>query len=218
MVTATEPVASESFLARAMDESGIDETEEITARILEGARDVFCRVGIQRATMDDVARASGFSRVTVYRRFANKDALVEAVVRWEFRRYFAQFLEDIKEGRTAADRVVLGFVSSLRAMRENSLIASLLAAEPGPFVPSVIGEHGRTLATVREFLAGQLRAEQTAGNVSADLDVTVVAEMMARISTSFLITPSEIVDLDDEEQIASIARQFLVPMLTPPRQ
>ena len=101
----------------------------------------------------------------MYRRVATKGALVDQVVRREIRRYFDQFLIDIEHAETAADRVVLGFVSSLRAPPE-PLIGGLMAADPNALVPSTIGDGGRTLATVREFVAGQLRSEQDAGNVS----------------------------------------------------
>lgn len=37
--------------------------------------------------------------------------------------------------------------------------------------------------------------------------------MMVRVSASFLAIPSELVDLDDDEQVAEVARRFLVPML-----
>jgi len=210
----TRQVTPESLLARALSgDERIDESEEITARILAGARDVFGRDGIQRSTMEDVAKAAGFSRITVYRRFATKDALVEAVVRWEFRQYFVQFLEDIKAAKSVDERVVIGFASSLRTMRGNSLIGGLLAAEPGSLVPSVVGERSRTFATVCEFLAGQLRTEQKAGNIAAEVDVALVAEMMVRVSTSFLVTPSENIDLDDDAQVRAVAEQFLIPML-----
>lgn len=207
----------ESLLALALSDSveQVDEAEAISTRVLDSSRELFCRIGISRTTMDDVAKAAGVSRITVYRRFANKDALIEQVVRREFRRYFDQFLQDIKQATTAADRVVIGFVSSLRAIRGNELIGGLMAAEPSAVVPSLVGDEGRTLATVREFIAGQLRREQRAGTVDAQLDVDVVAEMMVRICTSFLVTPSHIVDLDDDEAVAALARSFLVPMLEP---
>lgn len=32
--------------------------------------------------------------------------------------------------------------------------------------------------------------------------------------TSFLVIPSHVIDLDDDEQVAAVARQFLVPMLS----
>ncbi|CNG21150.1 TetR family transcriptional regulator [Mycobacterium tuberculosis] len=208
----------ESVLERAYTDAveQVDDKDETRVRVLDAAYEQFSRMGVQRSTMEDVARRAGVSRITVYRRFATKDALVEHVVRREFRRYFDRFLLDIGQAETAADRVVLGFVSSLRAIRRNPLIGGLIATEPDLVVPSMISDGGRTLATVREFVAGQLRHEQRAGTVSADLDIDHVAELMVRISASFLAIPSLLIDLDDDDQLAALARRFLVPMLEPP--
>jgi AcrR family transcriptional regulator len=211
------PSESESLLERAYLEAveRVGDTDELRTRILDAAYEQFCRMGIRRSTMEDVARRAKVSRITVYRRFATKDALVEHVVRREFRRYFDRFLIDIEQAGTAADRVVLGFVSSLRAIRGNPLIGGLIAIEPDLVVPSMVADGGHTLATVRQFVAGQLRREQRAGHVSEELDIDLVAEMMVRVSASFLAVPSMVVDLDDDEQLAGIARRFLVPMLEP---
>ncbi len=209
------PSGSESLLERAVVDAreGVGDTDEARTRILDAAYVQFSRMGILRSTMEDVARRAGVSRITVYRRFATKDALVEHVIRREFRRYFDQFLVDIEQAGNAADRVVLGFVSSLRAIRGNPLIGGLIAAEPDLLLPSMINDGGQTLAAVRQFVAGQLRAEQRAGNMAKDLDPDLVAELMVRVSASFLTIPSQIIDLDDDEQLAAVARQFLVPML-----
>ncbi|MFI0351167.1 TetR/AcrR family transcriptional regulator [Actinomadura sp. 9N407] len=209
--------SQESVLERAYTDAveRVDDADETRAGILEAAYEQFCRMGIQRSTMEDVARRAGVSRITVYRRFATKDALVEQVVRREFRRYFDRFLIDIVRAETAADRVVLGFVSSLHAIRNNPLIGGLISAEPDLLVSSLISDGGRTVATVRQFVAGQLRQEQRAGNVPDGLDIDFVAEMMVRVSASFLAIPSHLIDLDDDEQLAEVARRFLVPMLEP---
>lgn len=210
------PVVQGSLLQRALTDV-IDgaATEEPHREVLDAAFDLFCRRGIQRTTMDDVARAAGLSRITVYRRVASKEALVERVVLREFRRYLDQFLTDIAQADTVADRVVAGFVGSLRAIRHNPLIEGLMTNDPELLAPSVLGEGGTTLRVVSHFLAGQLRREQASGNVAPEVDVDLVAELMVRVSTSFLLTPSEHVDLDDEEQVALVARRFLVPMLEP---
>lgn len=212
------PPDSGSLLERAFAEAleHTDDSDEVSKRVLDAAYDQFCRTGIRRSTMEDVAKRAGVSRITAYRRFATKDALVEQVVRREFRRYFDQFLTDIKQAGTVADRVVLGFVSSLQAIRRNPLIGGLMVAEPDLLVPSMINDGGRTLATVQQFVAGQLRREQRAGNVAHDVDVERVAEVMVRLSASFLVIPSHTIDLDDVAQLRSLAGQFLVPMLTPP--
>ncbi|MBT2488635.1 TetR/AcrR family transcriptional regulator [Streptomyces sp. ISL-96] len=207
------------MLERAFAEAAerVDDNDEITTRVLDAASEQFRRMGMRRSTMEDVARRAGVSRITVYRRFASKDALIEQVVRREFRRYFDQFSVDVQDAETVADRVVLGFVSSLRTIRRNPLIGGLLAAEPDAVVPSMAGDEGRTLEVVRHFVAGRLRLEQQAGNVARDVDVDVVAEMMVRVSASFLVIPSQVIDIDDEEQLRAVARRFLVPMLEPPR-
>lgn len=77
--------------------------------------------------------------------------------------------------------------------------------------------HGARLerGAVQVAVAGQLRREQDAGNVAPSVNVDIVAELMVRVCSSFLVIPSHIVDLDDEDQLGDVARQFLVPMLEP---
>ncbi|GAA1232965.1 TetR/AcrR family transcriptional regulator [Prauserella halophila] len=208
----------ESLLERVFSEQAEPDAADdaATTRVLDAAYEQFCRTGIRRSTMDDVARRAGISRITVYRRFATKDALVEQVLRREFRRYFDRFRLDIRPARNAAERVELGFASALRSIRHHPLIGGLLDVEPDIVVPSLIGTDGKTMATVSRFVADRLRAEQRAGTVPGAVDVDLAAEMMVRVSASFLVTPSGLVDLDDDEQVRAVARRFLVPMLEPP--
>lgn len=208
----------QSLLERAFTDAveRADNNDQTRTRLLDAAYEQFCRMGVQRSSMEDVAKRAGMSRITVYRRFATKDALVEQVILREFRRYFDRFLVEIRDAESAADRVVLGFVSSLRAFRGNPLIGGLVAAEPTLLAGSMIGDEGRMLGAVSQFVAGQLRREQQAGTVAASLDTDLVGEMMVRVAASFLAIPSRVVDLDDDTVLESVAWQFLVPMLTPP--
>ena len=48
-------------------------------RLLDAAHEQSSRMGIRRSTMEGVARQVGISRITAYRRFATKDALIERV-------------------------------------------------------------------------------------------------------------------------------------------
>lgn len=133
----------------------------------------------------------------------------------EFSRYFTRFIGEVAGAPTVADRVTLGFVSSLRTIRTNPLVTGLIETDPTSFAGSIIGAKGEMLSAVKTFVAGQLRRAQADGNVAAELDVDLVAEMMVRITGSFLAFPSRIVDLDDDAELTAIARRFLVPMLQP---
>jgi TetR/AcrR family transcriptional regulator, repressor for uid operon len=206
----------ESLLERALADALVGtEAPAVDPAVLDAAFDLFCRLGIQRTTMDDVARAAGISRITLYRRLSSKETLVEQVMLREFRRYIDQFLLDLSGAATAADRVVIGFVSALRAIRDNPLGAALLKGEAAVAGWAMLGPDGSTLAVVRRFVAGQLRLEQAAGTIGGDVDVDLVAELMVRLSTSFVLTPSDLVELDDEARLADIARRYLVPLLGP---
>ena len=84
-----------SLLERAFaDALSGPERDDPNAAILDAAYELFCRQGIQRTTMDDVARRARLSRITVYRRMVSKEALVEAVLLRDFRQYVDRFLAD----------------------------------------------------------------------------------------------------------------------------
>ena len=50
-------------------------------RILETARDLFYRLGIRAVGVDAIAEAAGTNKMTLYRHFASKDALVAEYIR-----------------------------------------------------------------------------------------------------------------------------------------
>ena len=64
-----------------------DQRAELASeRILDAAAELFFRQGIAETSMDDVARAAGCSRATVYRYFDDREALRIAFVHRETRR------------------------------------------------------------------------------------------------------------------------------------
>src|SRR5579859_712543 len=82
--------AAEPLLARVLsaDAAGPDRTR---TRILDAALEEFTRFGLRRVTMEDVAQRASIHRVTIYRRFDGKDALVDAVIMRELQRFLAAF-------------------------------------------------------------------------------------------------------------------------------
>ena len=54
------------------------------SQIMDGARSVFLSAGFDGASMNDVARAAGVSKGTLYAYFSSKDELFEAIIRGEY--------------------------------------------------------------------------------------------------------------------------------------
>ena len=55
--------------------------EDRQAQIVEGAIGLFLRYGVRRTGMSDIAHEAGISRQTLYKEFANKDAVLQATIR-----------------------------------------------------------------------------------------------------------------------------------------
>src|SRR3712207_7334480 len=48
--------------------------------VLDGARSIFCQKGVSHSSLEEIASHLGVSKHTIYRRFPNKTALLDAVV------------------------------------------------------------------------------------------------------------------------------------------
>jgi AcrR family transcriptional regulator len=186
-------------------------------RILDAALDQLAATGIRRTTVDDVAHRAGVSRITVYRRFPNRDALLLAVALREGGRLLAQ-LDDVldgaggPEGPDLADAVVVGFVVALRFARTHPVLQRLLATEPDEALRLLTIDAGPLLAVARGYLAGHLRAAQRGGRFRG-LDPEEAAELVVRLCQSFVLTPAGVLDLGDDRRARRFAERWLRPAI-----
>lgn len=94
-----------------------ERTELAAERILDAAAQLFMDQGVGLAGMEDVARAAGCSRATVYRHFENKPALLRAFVHREARDITGQVAEQIRALPSGSDAFVEAVVATLAAVR-----------------------------------------------------------------------------------------------------
>jgi len=87
-------------------------------QVLDGAREVFMRDGFEGASVDDIARAAGVSKATLYSYFPDKRLLFSEIARIECNRQAQNALDTIDANapvetvlRAAADRLVRFFLS-----------------------------------------------------------------------------------------------------------
>ena len=157
-----------------------NEPDETVRQVLDAAVATFLTRGIRRATMDDIARAAGLGRATVYRRFPQKSDLVRAALLHELRRFLADLDHRIAGAPTVRERVVEGFVAGVVGVRNHPLLRRLLDTERGDVLPYLTLDAGPIIAVARAYLAEQIRAGVAAGElVVADADA--VAEILVRL-------------------------------------
>lgn len=200
------------LLAKAVQRFGSPTAEGNAERILDAALKQFELFGIRRTTVEDITRRSGLARVTLYRNYANKGAIVEAVLLRELERFLSDLAAEAGGYAEAEDKLAEGFVFTLTTLRDHALLQRLLATEPETVLPFLTVEGDGVVRTASSFLAHQL-AVALPDDGRTQLELLEVAEVTVRIIVSFVLTPSQNVALGDDDAARSFARRYLVPPL-----
>jgi len=133
-------------------------------QIMDGARTVFLSAGFDGASMNDVARAAGVSKGTLYAYFTSKDELFEAIIRAEYGQTAEKLCTFKREGDPRAMLTDFG-VRLINRMTEPSHLALarvvIAAAEKFPNIGRTFYEAGPLYGATR--LAAELAALDRAG-------------------------------------------------------
>lgn len=207
MVPAEAPPAPGA--GRAVDVAG--EAEE---RILDAALSCFAAGGIRRTTMNQIAQAAGLGVATIYRRFARKEHLAQAVLLRETKRFIEEVDAKISQFDTMEAQLAEGFAAFIGGVARRPLLRQLIDSEAEIMWPLVTEQGGSVLALGRRSIAAIIRRWQEAG-VIADFDADLVAEIFARLAESLVITPEGLIPTGDEVAARRFAHDHLVPLLRP---
>jgi AcrR family transcriptional regulator len=137
--------------------------------VLDAARACVLAVGVRRTTFSDVARRAGVSRMTLYRRYPDLEALLSALMTYEFGALVAAARDAAGAGATCRERVVAMTVHGCRALASDPLFARILDLDPELLLPYVTvrlgGMQRMAVAGLQEELAaadGSVRAGEPA--------------------------------------------------------
>jgi len=204
---------SGSLLERALSSTVEPPDDPASERILDAALEICAASGIRGLTMDEVADRAGVGRMTVYRRFGSREHLEEALAVREARRCIAELDSTVDPGAPAADQVAQGLLTALRLIREHPLLDRMSRIEPAAALAALNSEGAAVFAMSRAFVAERIRASQSAGIVPRDLDAEHAAELLVRLSFSFLLVRDSALPLDDDRRMREIAHRMVAPIL-----
>ncbi|MGW5075060.1 TetR family transcriptional regulator [Rhodococcus sp. NPDC004095] len=177
--------------------------------MLDAARDEFERYGIRRTNMDDIARRAGISRSTLYRRFPNKDTLVETLVLHDTAAFFAE-LDRVAANRDPRSAVVECFTRGVRLAQEMPLVARILESEPELILGLTNRTDGAPITQAAAQVAVTLRRS---GVTMSDEDLTAVSEILVRIAVSLMLNPQGQLDISNQEAVRQYAERYLVRLV-----
>lgn len=151
--------------------------ERTRERLLEAAREAFHGVGWSRARVEDVCRAAGCGHGTYYAYFANKTAILEALVRRHATDLYDLVGAEWTSGDVRADvrRVIEGFA----ALSERDRDVREIWAAAAPSEPALAGLIEEVRAQFVRRIRANLAAAAEAGLARPGLDVEVAAAALA---------------------------------------
>jgi AcrR family transcriptional regulator len=131
-------------------------------RLLDAAASIITEQGPTAATMSAIATRAGVSRMTAYRKYDDRHALLAALFNRELEGILAH---ETTVGTTYDQRIADLVVASVHALNQNPLMRAVLRHEPEQLTEWITGRLGRTQRRARDLLRAMLVDGQSQGQV-----------------------------------------------------
>jgi len=190
-----------------------DSAADTAELALDAARDCILAVGWSRTTLTEVARRAGVSRMTIYRRWPDMNALLGDLMTREW----GGLVQTDSAGTEtdALSRLVRDAVETVRAVRANPLFARIVELDAQLLLPYLLDRPGRSQRLVLDVLAIQIRAGQDSGAIRAG-DAELLARSIVLACHGFVLSTQTMASdglteaqLDDE--LAALLTGYLRP-------
>ena len=181
-----------------------------TEAILDAALVEFDRHGIRKVALDDVARRAGVSRTTIYRRFANRDDLVAAVMDRENARLFADIAGELKNARPQSNYYVEAFTAAVMRSRRHRVLNRIITDEPALSLELARRHYRAAVGRIEQALQVIFPpgfAEKIGAAAVHDL-----AETTWRYAMMLLLLPSGR-PIETEDEIRAFATKHFLPSI-----
>ncbi|TFV57517.1 TetR/AcrR family transcriptional regulator [Mycobacterium sp. PS03-16] len=177
-------------------------TEAAADRILDAAERLFAERDAAAVGMNQIARAAGCSRATLYRYFDSRDTLYTAYVHREAQRLYRELTARVGGLTDPRERLVEGMLTAVRSVRESPPLASWFT-HTGPPIGGEMAERSEVVGVMVGAFVRSLGIDDDA--------VEPRSRWLVRILTSLLLFPGR--DEDDERAMLD---EFVVPVVLRP--
>ncbi len=184
-------------------------------RILAAAEQCMSRLGMTRFSMLDVASQAGLSRGTVYLHFADRGALVDAVLVRAADRFVTSSATAINRRRTLAAQVAEAAVFIREHLGDQVLTLRLPADEETLFATLLTSRMEHLVQEWVAFWLPYLADAEQRHEIRQGVDHRQAAEWIVRMMLSFAVMPAASFDAERPDQVRSFVRSFIIAGLGP---
>jgi AcrR family transcriptional regulator len=178
----------------------------VRERLFDAALRLVERDGLDGLTVDEVAKAAGISRATVYRHLpGGREQLISDTVAWEVGRFLDRVTAAAEQADGLAPRLEALLVESRHAVDEHAVLQRVLEQDREEVLPSLGEVLPIVQGVLRSWLVPQLAAERLCPGQTVD----GAADYLARLLVSFLGSAGRW-NLDDPGERARLVRRELI--------
>lgn len=159
--------------------SSSDERDALaTQRVIDAALRCLDQLGLDKTTVDDIARESSISRATLYRRFGNKEAIFAAALQQQSRPFESEVTAILTGPGSLAERVERLLVWAVIEVPENQLLRRLLDQGQSPTSMQIFNSVFRE--KIRGLLQPVVSAARLNGELASDLGEELLVDWIIR--------------------------------------
>lgn len=185
----------------------------IRQRILAAATQSVRRHGIRRTALGDVARLAGLSRGTIYLHFADKDALIRAVLQEQVRAFNEGGQQAVRKQKTLLKKVVEA-IAWCTAELNSGLFLDLGETEPEAM--AMLARDGAHLQDGMNFWPEHVRRAIESGELRADIDIEKAADWITHIVMAAVMYPPVSLRAGNRKDLQAFLESFLMQGLANP--
>ncbi|MEU3011611.1 TetR/AcrR family transcriptional regulator [Nocardia asteroides] len=185
-----------------------DAGSDTRQRILAAAVEMAETTGLRKVAMDEIARRARVGRATLYLHFSGRDDLISAMIEDQLAQFFADVQAVLDQHENSEDRLVYGFAHAFRLLDSHRAVRKILEVNPEVLYPAIIGD-SRALSMGRILVESSMGADDLP---AAESSRSLFAEHVARMFHTYVLIPTQLVDMAAPGVAEDFARRFLLPV------
>ncbi len=190
-------------------------TSDPDSELLDAARTHLLAVGWKRATLTDIARTAGVSRMTIYRRWPDMRSLIGDLMTREWTRVGEEAGVLTAGEGDLAERISRAMVAAAQLMRSNAVFRRIIEVDPEVLLTYLIDRKGRSQERLLDRLEQAIDAGQRTRSVRGGVPPRRIAATVLLATHGFAISAGTMADIATEEELADELRALLSGYLAP---
>jgi len=180
--------------------------DERRARILDAARTCFSRAGFHRTSMQEICAEAKMSPGGLYRYFASKDAIIEAIAEEE-QRAGRRILEVMLEPGSLHDRLLRCGLTYIETMRDRRAVQMMLEVYVESMRNTAVGAFfAKCEEENRKLMQDVFTRAKAAGEIATEADVDTMMMTLAAFADGIILRMGLNPDYDVERAEALLSR------------